>query len=180
MTLDVDATKKAIHDWVVAGTQLTATSVLWAGQDKAKRPVSGAWATLRIVSDRDRGMGWTTETDADSPVTPGQELKVEYENMSEALLRIEVRHIGASDSFAMMAVLRRLRASRQMESQQDLLRAANVGLLSVEDVRDGTGGIQSTLVEPRATLDVRLQLASSLVEYITHIETVEITGEIDH
>lgn len=179
MTLDVAATKKAIHDWVVAGAQLTATSVLWAGQDKAKRPASGAWASLRIVSDRDLGLGWSRQDDNPTP-TPGAELQVEHENMSEALLRIELHHIGATDAFAVMAMLRRLRAARRMESQQELLRAANVGLLSVEEVRDGTGGIQSTLVEPRATVDVRLQLSSYLVEYMTYIETVEITGEIDH
>lgn len=178
MTLDATATKKAIHDWVAAGTQLTATSILWAGQDKAKRP-SGAWASLRIVSDKDRGQGWTRVSDAPSP-TAGAELIAEHENMTEALLRIEVRQVGATDAFEAMAILRRLRASRRMESQQALLRDANVGLLSVDEVRDGTGGIQSALVEPRATLDVRLQLSSYLVEYLTYIETVEITGEIDH
>lgn len=179
MTIDWTTTKKAIHDWVAAGTQVSASLISWAGQRKVQQPATGVWVSLRIKDDYERGHGWTTITERTSPAA-GQELEYKAASMSVVTLEVSAKKPDATDSLEMVAVLRRLRAARSLPTQRSLLLNANIGLSSVDRIRSTDGIIQSTLIEARAMMDVRLNLSSELLQYITYIETVEISGEVDH
>lgn len=178
MSADLDwaAVQAALQAWVVAGTELSATSVLWAGQG-ADRP-TGAFASLRLRSDKVVGMGWVSISNR-SPSVVGAELEYKVQGRSEVTLGIQVAGADAIGSAMATSLLHRLRTSASLPSQRARLRTANVGLLSVGTVQSLDGVINSTRFEARATLDVTLALASSLIEYVTYIETVQQSGTID-
>lgn len=78
-----------------------------------------------------------------------------------------------------VALLQRVRARRDLPSQQAILEAANLSVQDVERVRSiVTGRRDDFLFEPRAHLDIHVVAAVEESEYLTIIERVTGVNEI--
>jgi hypothetical protein len=75
-------------------------------------------------------------------------------------------------------ILRRIAAKRELPSIAGILDTAGIGLNSMEHVHAVHGLKDAVLFEPRATMDIYLNVPSEETEGGTIIETVDVTDQI--
>lgn len=168
------ALENAIHAWIVAGTQLAATQVLWAGQG-GPQP-AGVYAVLRLSELRRVGHDWRDVVEVVDP-DPGEELEHHVRGPRTLNLSIQVFGaplVGASRG---AALLERALTARALPSIAEALRAGGVGVGAV-DVITELDGDRDGQFESRALVDVTIHVAADLVELGTYIERAEVENDV--
>lgn len=174
MSIDFENLKDVIWE-ALTDRFVTAENVVgvWIFEDQAaKRPESGKYGTLKIIS------GPTAQgLDEERFFDEGAEYKSETLAQSELTLSLQVFRSGANT--ALSKVRSALRGRTFQEALQVLAKAKNldVVLVDVLGMQDLTALLQSDY-EERAQVDVLLRVVDSHVETAGNIEHVTATGEI--
>lgn len=169
--LQMSTIEDQLWTWVQGKSGLAADRVYWTAQNNT-RPVAGPYITLNIRIIQRTGTGWIKQEDTPVP-TSGNELSYKARNMQRCTLEITYWAGDPTGVSAGVSVLSTILESRILPSVQQTLTA--VGIASVSTIQHFTGVVGSTLVEPRARVDVIFFAPSEVVETGTYVETVEIT-----
>jgi hypothetical protein len=165
--------ENAIHAWVVTGSGLAATQVIWEGQD-GPMP-EGAFITLRFAGLERTGSDWL-DVDNNPTPTPGAEIIFRARGGRRANLTVTAYPGNATGALASIGRLESVIASRRLPSVADPLSSGGLGVLGFGAIRslDGfvSGGID---FEPRASVEINLYLTSQISETATFIETAEVS-----
>jgi hypothetical protein len=168
--MSVFAVNSAIATWILTGSQLSADRVIWARQKAGVRPKP--YIEMRITRTK-HGTQWLVTKDAISP-TPGRELEYTAQGAPVATLTLRCFASDAIDDDSPEEILSRVQLAAQFPTILEGLRAAGIGLGRFEDVSSMDGVINSTILEPRASMSVSLHLAAQMSEFGTYIETYEL------
>jgi hypothetical protein len=154
------AIENAIHSWVVASSQLSAANVIWAAQ-RGPIPTS-QYILLRLADVKTVGRDWTD-----------YESTVQVRGVRTLRLSMQAFNGAPLGSSSNMAILERVIL---LAANSDLLRDGGVGLgpIGTINIIDGN---RSTLLEPRAVVDIEIHVASELVGTGTTIEHVEVLDQ---
>lgn len=163
----------AIHAWVVAGTGLSASAVLWAQQ--AAPEGAAAYATIRPMALQRIGQDWIDVTDAAVPAA-GAEIKHNARGVRVLTLVVTVYKGGHRGTTSPLARAEGFVAAARLPLRREALNAAGVGVGSFGPVQSIDGVVGLTTFEPRAMVEARLNLASEVSELGTYIESCEIEG----
>ena len=166
----------ALFAWIQAATGIPADRVRWATQDAARpgRGVETPWVSVRVMSVRPIGRDWFALRPAASPA-PGVDMELHALGPRAASIRVQC--FGAPHGAnAPAMLLERLVAAAQLSTRADALWSAGVGVAGFGLVQ-AIDGMLNGKFEPRAVLDVRLNLTSQASEFTTYIETAEITDD---
>lgn len=176
MTISWTAVENAIQAWVVAGSGLVGSKVIWA-QQNSPRP-DGTYIALRVTYIRRLGLDWLDVLDSD-PVTPGAEIRQIARGVRECTLNIQCYNGDPMGDNSATARLHSVVSYAKFPSLRNMLNAAGVGLAHFESVNsiDGFTGVAG-IFEPRSTLDCTFFLASEVVETNTYIQAVQEIGTV--
>jgi hypothetical protein len=174
-----EAQERAIHAWIVSGSQLAAANVRWAHQDSAR--AAGAWISLKVISDEGIGHDWIDIIDVEDPVVPaegeiGSEIEHRVRSVREIVLSIQCFAGAATGTASAVSILRRVAMAAKLPAARDALVAGRVGILALGPVQSIAELISTIDFEPRAMLEARLSAVDELSELGTYIETVEAAG----
>lgn len=139
-----------------------------------------AVATVPVVVDL-QGAGSGTIALVDTPATlrRGEEIAARSRMMIRVTLELRCHAEPVVGNMMAVFILQRVHARSQLPSQQAILEAANIAFQDCERVRSlVTGKRDDALFEPRALLDVHVNVAVEESEYLTIIERVLLTDEI--
>lgn len=173
-----NAMENAIIAWIVAGSGLATSKVVWAQQSN-ERP-AGAYISVRLRSIATFGEDWDVISDNPTP-TAGAEILRTTRGMRrltvgmQAFAGVDGAGTGATAPFGL---LHGVAAAAESEIRQAALDAGGVGIMSVGPVQSIDGTLGAGLFEPRAVLEVLASVTSEMVETATYIETVEVTNEM--
>lgn len=158
--------ENAIHDWVRLASGLPADHVLWEGRHPYP---SGTWILMRIVSDRDFGPAWVDRAAAGDDVT--------YTARALRGATLELQCIAGDEGGdgSCIALLELVGRKRILPSFRDALSLAHVAVGAFGAVR-WLAGRRDDLFEPRAVVDVELNLASEVSETGPAIKHVQVEG----
>lgn len=156
--------------------KLAATFAGTGGADIAGLPSGNPVTPVDITS---AGSGTITVADTTKTVKAGQEILYVARGTTRAILNLECHTEDSTGLDMAVAVLHRVAARASLPSQIALLDEAGVGVAEIEAVRAVRGHLDALLFEPRATLDIRLSIASEDSEFGTIIETADLTPTYD-
>ncbi len=138
-------------------------TVIWSDQNSA-RP-SLPYAAMKIMS-----IGRVHEDYYPDPDDDGiQTVKGDRE------FTLSVQRFGTDSVEALQLVSDKLRLTTNID---DFI-AAKLPLVSAESVVDVAALLDNTQIEPRASLDIKLRMKSSLADDVGWIQTVSITADDD-
>jgi len=164
------AVEDALHAWVVAGSGLPASKVVWSQQSVARASVP--FVSLRIANLSRQGHDWLEVVDAPSPEA-GAEIVHRSRGPRQLTLSLQAFAGAATGSLAAIAILEGIIAAANLPSRRDALNDAGVGVASFTPVLSLDGIVSTVLFEPRATIDVLCHVTSEVAEFGTYISTVE-------
>lgn len=140
---------------------------------------ANAMAAVPVVVDlTGAGTGSITIVATSSTVRAGQEMEAISRTLLRVTLELHCHGEPIVGNTMAVALLQRVRGRRELPSQQAILEAANLALQDVERVRAIIGTRDDFLFEPRAYLDVHMNLAVEESEAVTIIERVTGTNQI--
>jgi hypothetical protein len=172
MTMLSNSERDAIHDWVVATSGLSATSIVWADQRAPQAP-AGLYIELRCSDPVPFGQDWDDIEQLVSPA-PGAELKHRLRGTRVAVLEIACYPHGAKWRDAQPARrLNEIVSGRNLPLRAQALRAGGIGFGTIGKILD-LNLERSTLFEPRSVVEVNLHLTSEVTELGTYIERTEV------
>ena len=123
------------------------------------------------------GTGTITVESNGNTLRQGEELEYKALAMVKAMLTLECyTAVGVGNDMA-TSILWRINARRALPTSAAILEDANIGVGEVGKIRSIDGMQDLALFEPRAFVDILLNLVSEDSEYITIIERTEITNE---
>lgn len=163
--------EKAIHAWVTASSGLAAARVVWGAQNGPA--ISSPYIVLRRRSIRAVGNDWVDVEDNPTP-SAGAEILQLARGQRRAVLAITCYGSVATGSSCPEAIIGDVVAALALPSVSAALSAAGVGISNLADVLVLDGVVNSTLLEPRASVDVFFYVASQVSETATYIEHVEV------
>lgn len=167
----------ALHDFVVAATGLPAASVYWANQSNP-RPAAPCVSML-LLSSVAPGMDWVDVEDAPYPA-PEAEIEEHVRGPRVVFLSLQCFAASATGTAAAGGILSAVVAAARQSSRKQALREGGWGVGTIGPVQVAGGATMNTTVfEPRATLQMSLHAASDVSETATFVEIVEIEGEVD-
>lgn len=171
--------KDVIHAWVVSATGLTATRVLFGGQNAIRPPgVTDAWISIWIPVSEDHYFGWVEYLDNPSP-TPGQELIKRTHGTAEITGQVTCfGPKGATDTTEACVYTSELLASSNVEEVTTPLWNAGVGLQQMSPATNVGGTINVTRIEPRSQFTFTFHTATVVDRFITFIEHVNFEVEL--
>jgi hypothetical protein len=169
------ALEDGIHAAVVAGSGLSVSRVIWAGQD-SPRPDDDPYIALHFVSVQRVGQDWLNVEDNPSP-TAGHEIVHRARGMRTGTLTLQCFAVQPTGDSGAVEILTRVLGSLRLPTTRDALVASGVGVGNASPVQwiEGTVG---GLFEPRAVVDLTLHLAEEISETGTYIEKVALTNQI--
>lgn len=170
------AWQAAVHAWVVAGSGLAADRVIWSGQN-GPRPAA-PWISLSITQVDAPKVDWRDVRPAASP-SAGRELTASTRGVRAASLSIQAFSPAGVGLLAPTSLLEAVRLAATLPSVREALGGAGVGVADLGSVRDVGGVLGGSVFEPRAHVDVRLNLVVQLSEPMTYIGQVSINPTID-
>lgn len=131
--------------------------------------------TITITS-----VGTGTQTLVATGVTlrAGQEVVYYSRSNDRLILTLECFAVNGVSQDAAMNYLRRLISRSALPSMQAILSNGNVGLNQFDRVRFVKGVRDAVILEPRASLDVRLNVASEASEFGSTIDLVQLTNQL--
>ncbi len=104
----------------------------------------------------------------------GEEITTSSRGHRELTLTLQCFAATSQDSSDPVAVLNSIVSAANLESRRAALHAAGIGLSSFGPIRSFDGVIGMTVFEPRAVVEVRLNLAEEVEEDTTIIQFVEV------
>lgn len=168
----------AIAAWVRASTGLPPGKVIWSGQE-GDRP-HPPFVAISVERVRPIGTDWQEAVPAANP-SPGQELEHRSRGVRELLLGMQCfapPRSGATGAQSAVALLERVVAAAALPSRRAALGAAGVGVVGFGPILPIHGVIGSSVLEPRATLEVRCHIGSEVSEFSTFVEAAHLTNEL--
>ncbi len=162
--MDFDAIENAIHAWVVASSGLLAANVIWAGQGGPEP--TGRYIAIRLPGLRRLGSDWKEYAGGVANVVTQRGVRT----MTLSLQAFNGPPLGNNSN---LATLERVISA----SDLDLLAAGGVGLGPVGAITV-IDGDRSSLLDPRAVVDVTIHLASERTGTGTTIEHVEVQNQM--
>ena len=163
----------AVHAWLVAGSGLAADHVIWSDQGAARR--TGTWISVLLLSFVPQGQDWLAVEEAETPV-PGANITQLARGMREVTLSIQCFAGDAVGTASPMGVLSQLIARSRLPSVRALLADASIGLAELGPVTSRGGLINTSKLEPRAVMTVRLFCGSEVSESGASVEHIDIAG----
>ena len=164
------AAENAIHEWVRLASGLPADHVLWEGRHPYP---SGTWILMRVTGSRDFGAPWV-----DRKATAGDNVEYTARGLREARLELQCIAGDEGGEASCVALLEDVIGKRLLPSHRTALSAAGVGLGAVAPVRWIPAG-REALFEPRALVEIAVNLASEASETGPAIKHVEVEGTVD-
>ncbi len=122
------------------------------------------------------GTGTITLADTADTLRGGQEIQHVVRGIIKATLTLHAYTAKDVDMDACTAILQRVVMRAKLPTQQAIMDAANAGYVDFDRVRTMIGVRDATLFEPRAWVDITLNLVSEEREFGTIIERAEITN----
>lgn len=174
--IDEAVIERALQAWAVAGTGLPPGRVILTRQAGGRR--EGPWLDLGLTSVAQFGSNYQVVEPNPAPA-PGREIQIRHLGYRPATvsLRCFADPTGAGSP---MAYLRRLVDRASFGSQLELLRDAGIGLLRFDPINDFSGPLGVTKFEPRAQVQMFINLASEEIEFTTYIGSVELVNAINN
>lgn len=168
--------ENAVSAWVRAGSGLDSSHVIWERQN-GRRPTS-AFISLALLSVRPIGQDWLRSEDAEDP-EDGADILYTAEGHREVTLQMQCFAGAATGATSPEAILEGVATAARLPTRRAALSAAGFGLaVPVGPIQSIPGVIGSSLLEPRAVLEVRGFVASDATELGTYIESAEVTDEV--
>lgn len=124
------------------------------------------------------GSGNITINSTASTLKAGQEIIYYSRGLMRVRLMLTCWTAPGVSLNAATAVLRRIAAKRDLPSVSGILSNAGIGLTSMEHVHAAHGLKDAVLFEPRATMDIYLNVPSEETETGTIIETLDVQDQI--
>lgn len=168
--------KAAIHAWVQTASGYAADRVVWGRQPNAPtrtRP----FIEMSVTGMHNPGIDGVHVSDNPTP-SAGAEILHTAQGPRTALLTLTCYAQEGTGSASAVAVLTTVMAKAGLPLAREALDTAGVGLGEESDVLGVDGLLNVAAFEPRATVSVRLHLASEVSETGTYIEHVEHEGEV--
>lgn len=175
MSAVTDTVARAIVQWVITGSGLAESQVIWEEQ-RGKQP-SGCYIAMRIENEREFGADWEETNTLDQSDDADVELAVHGTRTATLVLEC----FAAGDSWKTAKPERTLASvltARRLPSVRFALRAANIGIGAVTAVQT-LSLMRSQIFEPRARVEVNLHLSSMVSEFSPWIETVKVKPTVD-
>jgi len=171
------AIESALHAWVVAGSGLGASSVIFAAQP-GPRPAA-PYCTIRIMGISPLGSPYRVTEPA---AVPAPNADVELSAVDSEQVAVQITAFAgpagaATGATAPDEILAKIRRNAGLPGRIDALHAGGISIASFEPsvVIDGQfGGV----LEPRASMLCRGFISSTVSELVAAIETVEITDQV--
>lgn len=161
--------ENAIHDWVRLASGLSADQILWEGRHPYP---AGTWILLRVAGSRDFGAPWVDRArDGDDDV--------EYTARGLRATTLELQCIAGDEGgeASCVALLEAVIQKRILPSHRAGLSAAGVGVGAAGAPR-WLAAKRDDLFEPRAIVEVDLNLAFEVSETGPAIKHVNIEGSV--
>ena len=165
----------AIHDWIETATGISGADVFQAG-DGGHRP-SGRFVEYELEVER-VGRDWLDHEDADTPEA-GAELDFKARGIRRMNVRLRCFGGTASGAGSARASLEKVVAKFPLPTYRAIVANAGIGVASFSRVQNISGVLNSSIIEPRAMLDITCYLASEVSEPGTYIENVSIDACIE-
>ncbi len=171
------AVENAIAVWVLAGSGLPPDRVIWSRQNRARLPSTKPYFELRITRTEKPGVDWRTHKDATVP-TPGREIEYVIRGARVATLSMTCYASDGIGDASPDEIVDNVQMSVLDPDVAAGLQLAGVGVGRFDPIQFIEGVVNSTIIEPRATLTVSLHLAREKSAFGTYIETYELEPTI--
>lgn len=136
-----------------------------------------AVATIPVPVDiSSAGSGTITVSANTGTLRAGQEIVLKARSVVKAILTLEAYSSSGVGLNMPSAILWRINAKRLLPTALAILEDANIGVIEVGTVKAIDGMQDLALFEPRALVDIMLQLSSEDSDTTTIIEVTEITN----
>lgn len=167
--------EEAIQAWIVAGSGLPSNHVLWS-EEVGDRP-SGTYISM-MIDGVDQPARDYTETKNNPSPTAGAELVKTTTGARQAMLRLQcfagVDATTKKPNRGAVAMQMLADVLSSIEDNVDALDDAGVGIGDAGIVRR-LSPTRSSLLDPRATLDIEIHFGSKTTGTLGSIEHVEMT-----
>lgn len=164
------AADNAIHDWVRRASGLPADAILWEGRHPYP---SGTWILMRVVGTREFGAPWV-----DRSAEGVGDVKYTARALRTVILELQCIAGDEGGEASCVALLEKVGGKRILPSYRAALSLAKVGVGAFGPVR-WVAARRDELFEPRAIVDVELNLASEVSETGPAIKHVQIEATVD-
>lgn len=161
----IKAIEDAIHAWVVRGSGLAASNVIWG--DRGRLP-TGTFIALRFTANRRVSSDWLR-----AERTAGGAIIQHARGTRHPTLELEARAAELTSGAQAGWLLERVLAARTLPTVQQRLQRAGVGVGTIGPVRV-IPGVKSQMFDPRATVEVGLHTMITVSEAGSAIESVDV------
>ncbi len=174
MSTDWSTVESGIHAWVVAGSGLAASQVIWDDQD-SPRP-DGVYISMQ-ANVQTLALGWVDVEDAD-PSSPGAEINQIHRTQKRLTVQLQCfggSHRGLTSS---RAILDNVLDYSGLPSQIAAFKAMGWGPAELGPVQNISGVLGGATFEPRAVAQIIGYVVGEVAETSTYIQIVEVENEI--
>ncbi len=167
--------ESAIHAWIVEGTGLDASQVIWANQDD--QSPDGDYASITVTATPTGNGGWNIYEDNIGGGS-GEELTETHYRMWE--LSVEVQLFGGSHrgTTSASARLTRCVGASRLTVRHESMRAAGWVPARFDPIQNASAPAGGSIFEPRAILTAYGYTSGSMSGTATYIEFVDATNEV--
>jgi hypothetical protein len=165
------AVENAIHAWVVIGSGLDADRVIWTGDGPSGPQPAGTFISMRIIDDNTGFRDWLL------PRREGNGIRYRIRSHHMATLELSCNADGSFGSQRGAMILRRVIAARALPSVVESMRGV-VGIGPAGKIRL-IPGVRSTLLDPKAMVEVGIHMVTEISEPGSAIETVSVATTTD-
>lgn len=169
--------QRALQSWIVTGTGLAGSHVIWTGQN-GDVP-SGVYCELRLTVLPRFGRDWIDHA------VVGGDYVASLRGPRRAVFTVQCFQSAGGTSLgdeSVMAVLDNAMSAYALESVTTALVAAGIGVSSIDAIQGTDGVLNSVRNEQRAVVAVHINLVSEIVETTAGqgwISNVNADGESD-
>lgn len=169
----------AIHAWIVAGSGLNASQVIWATQD-GPQPQSRPFVTIRIgdliaLGAHDEAI-IVDHTGDLTPPDPGEELEERVVGVREFGVSVQVFSDAKVGAASGRYYASRIQTALALPAVRFALNEVGLSPFDAGRVRE-ISAILDSAFEARFLLEARFYVVEELSEYETYISHVEVTDE---
>lgn len=163
------AVEDAIYDWVVAGSQLAPTQVIWGGEATGGGPVpAGTYISMRFLSTDRVSSDWVRTVEV------GGQIVHHVRGTRHPTLELTCFAGARYGAGRAQRVLDRVLTAILLPTVAARLRAGNVGIGKRGTIRV-QAGTRSGMFDPRASVEIGLHLEVDIAEPGYAIERAEVT-----
>lgn len=174
--VDFVTIENAIWNWVWSSSGLAAAQVMWASQNQPG--LNAPYITLRIGTIATIGLSDSVELRLNPTPSPGAEILFIGRGQRRCTLTITCYGTTPIGATGAAAILDQVLGALSLDPIASPLSAAGIGIASYHDIVSIDGVVNSTLLEPRASIDVIFFIGSEITVTGTNIISVDITDQI--